>query len=438
MRRLVALALVLLAVALARPAQAVTIERVVSPGGIEAWLVQDHANPILALEIAFRGGAALDPTGREGLAAMVAGLLDEGAGPYRSEEFQRLLEDNVISLSFDARRDTLNGHVKTLTAHRDLAFDLLRLSLTQPRFDVKAVERIRGQIVAGLLREQESPDAVATKAWFHAAFAGHPYARAPQGEVAPVKAIRRDDLRSFAQAQLTRDRLVIGVVGDIRPDELAAALDRVFGSLPASGPLPEIREAPLAPLAARTVIDRDTPQTVAIFGAPGIKRDDPDWYAATVMNYVLGGGGFASRLTEQVREKRGLAYSVYSYLVPFDHAGLILGGVATENRRFEDSIGLIRDEFRRMRDEGVSDTELANAKTYLNGSFPLQLDSTASIARLLVQIQRERLGIDFLERRAKLIEAVSADDIRRVAVRLLDPDALRIVAVGRPAPAATP
>jgi zinc protease len=435
MRRLFALALLTLLLATARPALAVTIERVVSPGGIEAWLVEDHANPILALDLAFRGGAALDPAGRVGLATMTAALLDEGAGPYSSEAFQRLLEDNVITLGFEARRDSLIGRVKTLSAHRDLAFDLLRLSLTQARFDTKAVERIRGQLVASLMREEESPNAVANKTWFRTAFAGHPYARPPQGEIGAVQSIRRNDLFGFAHAQLTRDRLVVGVVGDIRPDELAPLLDRVFGALPAKSPLPELAETRVSGTGGRTLIDRDTPQTVAVFGAPGIKRDDAEWYAATVMNYILGGGGFSSRLTEEVREKRGLAYSVYSYLVPLEHAGLILGGVATENSRFEESIRLIRAEFARMRDTGPSAEELANAKTYLNGSFPLQLDSTASIAQILVQMQRDHLGIDFLERRAALINAVGPEDVRRVAHRLLDPDALSLVIVGRPIPA---
>ena len=426
-------ALILLATLLPLPALAVTVEKVVSPRGIEAWLVEDHANPIIAMEVAFKGGAALDPAAKSGLAEMTAGLLDEGAGPYDSQAFQQKLEDLVITLNFDAGRDNVFGHLKTLTANRDTAFDLLRLSLTRPRFDKEPVERIRGQILSGLMLESQNPSAVAARRWFETMFAGHPYARSPHGTQAAVKTIQVADLKAFSRGQLARDRLVVGVVGDITPADLARLLDSTFGGLPAAGAPDGVADTTATAHGGLTVIDKDNPQTVAVFGLPGLKRDDPDWYGAYVMNYILGGGGFSSRLTEEVREKRGLAYSVYSYLMPERHAGLILGGVATENSRFAESIGLIKTEFRRMRDDGPTATELADAKTYLNGSFPLQQDSTAAIAGLLVQIQTDHLGIDFLDRRAAMIDAVTLDDAKRAAKRLLDPDALTIVAVGRPA-----
>ena len=434
-RALAPLAWLAVAVLLLAPlsAQAVTVEKVVSPKGVEAWLVQDHSNPIIALDVAFRGGAALDPQAKPGLAEMVAGLLDEGAGPYDSQTFQGKLEDLVISLGFNAGRDHFRGQLKTLSANRDTAFDLFRLSLTQPRFDKEAVERIRSQIITGLMREAEEPNAIAGRAWFKAMFPGHAYAVSPHGGIDSIKTIQPGDLRAFTKGQLARDRMAIGVVGDVTPEELGRLLDLTFASLPATGAPLTVPEAQASAAGGLTVIDKDNPQTVAIFGLPGIKRRDPDWYAAYVMNYILGGGGFSSRLTEQVREKRGLAYSVYSYLMPMDHAGVVLGGVATQNGRFAESIQLIKDEFRRMRDEGPTETELADAKTYLNGSFPLQLDSTAGIAQLLVQLQLDGLGADFLDRRAALIDAVTLDDAKRAAARLLDPDHLTIVAVGRPA-----
>ncbi|TAN62120.1 MAG: insulinase family protein [Magnetospirillum sp.] len=432
-RAATAAALLLVSLLLPLPALAVTVERVISPHGIEAWLVQDHANPIIALELAFKGGAALDPAAKSGLAEMTAGLLDEGAGPYDSQAFQQKLEDLVITLNFDAGRDGFRGHVKTLTTHRDTAFELLRLSLTQPRFDKEPVERIRGQILSGLMRESQDPNAVATRRWFETLFAGHPYAPSPHGTIGTVKTIQVGDLRAFVRGQLARDRLMIGVVGDITPAELVRLLDATFGGLPAAGAKDTIADTTARATGGVTVIDKDNPQTVAVFGTRGIKRDDPDWYAASIMNYILGGGGFSSRLTEEVREKRGLAYSVYSYLLPLRHAGLIFGGVATENGRFAESVRLIKEEFRRMRDLGPTETELANAKTYLNGSFPLQLDSTTAVAGLLVQIQADDLGIDFLDRRNALIDAVTLDDVKRAAKRLLDPEALTIVAVGRPA-----
>ena len=409
------------------------MEKVVSPKGIEAWLVQDHSNPIIALSLSFRGGASLDPAAKSGLAEMTAGLMDEGAGAYDSQAFQQKLEDLVITLNFEAGRDSLRGHLKTLTTNRDTAFDLLRLSLTQPRFDKEPVERIRGQILAGLMHETQDPNSQANRLWFQTMFAGHPYALSPHGTPETIKTIQRGDLKAFTHDQISRDRLTIGVVGDVTPEQLSTLLDSTFAALPASGAKTEVSDTAARPTGGVSVIEKNNPQTVAVFGAPGLKRDDPDWYPAYVMNYVLGGGGFSSRLTEEVREKRGLAYSVYSYLLPQSHAGLIYGGVATENSRFAESIRLIKDEFRRMRESGVTEKELADAKTYLNGSFPLQMDSTESIAGLLVQLQTDHLGMDFLDRRKALIEAVTAEDVKKAAMRLLDPDALTIVAVGRPA-----
>jgi zinc protease len=422
------LALVLAVAAL--PAQAFTVQRVVSPGGIEAWLVEDHANPILALEVAFEGGSAMEA--KAGTAHMMASLLDEGAGPHDSQTFQGLLEDSSIGLSFSAGKDRLRGHLKTLTENRAQAFDLFRLAMTQPRFDAEPVERIRAQILAGLAREQQSPEAVAARAWYKAVFAGHPYGTPSTGEPDSVKSITAKELKSFAKAWLSRQGMVIGVSGDITPAELAPLLDSTFAALPASHPPVSVREAANAVPGKTITVELDNPQSVAMFGADGIKRDDPDWWPAYIVNYILGGGGFASRLTEEVREKRGLAYSVYSYLTPMDHGALIIGGVATQNAQINQSLDLIKAEWRRMAEQGPTETELTNAKTYLTGSFPLSLDSSSAVAGLLVTMQTEKLGMDYLDRRSGLIEAVGITDVRRVAARLLNPDTLTVVVAGKP------
>jgi zinc protease len=411
------------------PALAVTVEKVTSPGGIEAWLVQDHANPIIALEATFAGGSSVEAT--PGLAHMMAGLLDEGAGPYDSQAFQGRLEDLSIGLSFKAGKDELAGSLKTLTENRDAAFDLFRLALTQPRFDKEPVERIRGQILSGLTRELQNPNAVASRAWYKAAFGDHAYGRPGNGTPDSIKAIKSAALKAHAKTWLSRQGLIVGVVGDITAEQLAPLLDRTFGALPASHPAIRVADTTIA--SGRVIVEpRDIPQSVAVFGAPGIKRDDPDWFATYVMNYILGGGGFSSRLTEEVREKRGLAYSVYSYLLPMDHAGIIMGGVATQNARVKQSLDIIRQELARMAEHGPEESELADAKTYLTGSFPLSLDSTAAIAGLLVAMQADKLGIDYLDRRNALIEAVGMDQVKAAAKRLLDPDTLLIVVVGKP------
>jgi zinc protease len=430
--RACALVALCLAIVFCGPAYAVTVERVTSPKGIEAWLVRDPTIPIISVELAFRGGAASDPAAKTGLARMVAALLDEGAGDLDSRAFQERLNDLAITLHFDSGADYFTGGLKTLALHRDEAFDLLRLSLTKPRFDAEPVERIRSQILTILARNAEDPEYIAARKWYAAMFPGHPYARPTDGTPETVRALTVDDLRAFIGKRLARDNLLIGVAGDITPEVLGPLLDKTFGDLPAHADGDGVPEVKPATSGGVIVIDRDIPQSVVVFGEEGVKRDDPDYYAAYVMNYILGGGGFTSRLMEEVREKRGLAYSVYSHLSPMEHTGLIIGGVATENGRLKESLDIIRAEWQRFRDQGATEAELKDAKSFLTGSFPLRLDSTGDIADTLVSIRMGRLGIDYMDRRNALIEAVTLDDIRRVAKRLIKPEALTFVVVGRP------
>lgn len=416
-----------------RPAAAIDIQSVTSGTGIEAWLIEDHTNPIIAVNFAFRGGAALDPSGKGGLADMASGLLDEGAGPLDSMAFQKRLEDLAITLRFEAGRDTFGGRLLTLTENRDAAFDLLRLALTEPRFDAEPVERIRGQILANLRHQSEDPDTLARQELFAALFPDHPYGRPLEGTEESVNAITADDLRGFGARRLARDNLVVGVVGDISPGELAEALDQAFGKLPeTAAPWALEKVAPLTNDAV-SVIDKTFPQSTIVFAQKGVARDHPDYYTAYVVNHILGGGGFTARLYNEVRNKRGLAYSVYSALVPMDFAGLVIGGAGTRNDRAADTVQVIQDEWRRMAAEGPTAEELDDAKLYLTGSFPLQFSSSDRISGILVAIQLDHLGIDYLDKRNALIEAVTLEDARRVARDLLEPAGLRFVVVGQPA-----
>ena len=407
------------------------VERVVSPGGIEAYLINEPSIPFLSLALHFKGGAALDPAGKEGRAYMVSGLLDEGAGELDSQAFRTELEDRAIRLSFDAERDSFSGQLKTLSEQRERAFELLRLALVEPRFDPEPVERIRNQIQAELRRRAEDPDYLVSLTWFETAFPDHPYGRPVQGTVESVATITGDDLRQFTRERLAKDNLTVGVAGDVTAEELGRLLDLAFGDLPDTSAPIEIADA--EPAGGGTVVVRKkVPQSWVMFGQEGLARDDPDFYAAYVTNHLLGGGGFTSRLTEEVREKRGLAYSVYSYLYPMDHAPLWLGGVGTANAAVDESIRLVRQEVARMAAGEVGAEELADAKTYLTGSFPLRLTSNDQIASMLVSIQVDDLGIDYLEERNGYIEAVTLEDVRRVAARLYHPDRLLVVVVGDP------
>jgi zinc protease len=412
-------------------AEALTIEKVTSPSGIEAWLVQDHSNPIVAAHISFAAGNAYDPEGKEGLAGMVASLLDEGAGDLDSQAFQERLDDLSMSLSFGTDPDNFTASVKTLSENRDDAFALLRLALAKPRFDADAVARVGAQTQAALQQEEQDPQTVVSRVFAAQLFPGHPYGRTITLDSA--KRIDISDLKGWAPAHLTRDRLVIGVVGDITPAELGPLLDRTLAELPARSALPEIAEVAPPAHGQTRIVRRPIPQSVVSFGEQGLKRDDPDWYKAYVMNYIFGGGSFSSRLMTEVRVKRGLAYGVGTGLVPYRHAGVIEGEVATRNDKLAASLDVIKQEMRRMGSTDVTAEELSSAKTYLNGAFPLQMDSTSSIATLLTIVQREHLGIDYFDRRPALIGKVSAADVRRIAGKLLDPDAMTIVVVGDPA-----
>jgi zinc protease len=414
------------------PRAAVEVQRVISPLGIEAWLVEEHSVPFLSLNFAFRGGAKLDPRGREGLAELVSGLLNEGAGALDALAFQKATDDLAIRMAFDAGIDEFGGGLQTLTETAERAFELLALALTEPRFDADAIERVRGQLLASLERDAKNPNDIARRLWYRAAFGGHAYSRQPDGTIEGVRAIGRDDLVRFVAERLTREALVVGVAGDIDSATLGPLLDSVFGPHPETGPPFAVPEVEPAARGAVIVERIPQPQSVVLFGQRGLKRADPRFYTGYVMNQILGGGGFSSRLIEEVREKRGLAYGVFSYLSPLEHAALYLGGVATQNERVAESLAVIRTEFARMRDHGVSDEELADAKTFLTGSFPLRLDSNGEIANMLVGMQIADLGIDYLERRNGLIEAVTVEDIRTLAGELLDPDSFTVVVVGDP------
>ncbi|MBC8012977.1 MAG: insulinase family protein [Methyloceanibacter sp.] len=408
------------------------IERVTSPGGIEAWLVESHDNPLLAMRFAFRGGAAQDPQGKEGLAYFISAMMDEGAGELDAVAFQERGQSLAMRMDFDASRDVMLGNVQTLSANKDEVFDLVRLALTKPRFDQDAIERVRAQILAGLKFDENDPGTVASLAWDRLAFQNHPYGRPIKGTMATIAAISRDDLKGYAGDVFARDKLVISVVGDIDAETLGKTLDHVFGDLPLNSALSPVADAnpPLGP--TREIIEMDVPQSVAQFGHRGIARKDDDFIAAYVLNYIIGGGGFSSRLMEEVREKRGLAYSVHSNIFPFRHGAVFVGNVATKNEAVGQSLEVIESELRRLAEQGPTADELESAKSYLTGAYALRFESSSSIANQLLWLQIEDLGIDYVNRRNELVEGVTLDDIRRVAKRLIEADRLITTIVGKP------
>ena len=417
---------------LALPADAMRIKEVTSPGGIKGWLVEDATVPLFTMNFAFRGAAALDPIGKEGLTELVSSLLDEGAGALDAQAFQARLENNSIAMRFGAGVDYFSGSIKALGEYRGLATDLLRLALNAPRFDAEPVERIRAQYLSSVRRRVERPGYTARRAWKVAVFKDHPYGRELDGTEASLKAIGVSDLKRFVAQRFARDVLVVAAVGDIDAAAFGQMMDRAFGGLPARAAPASLPEAKIGGAGKLIVTQRDIPQSVAVFGHGGIKRKHPDYYAAIIINYVLGGGGLSSRLATEIREKRGLAYSVYSRLVTMERAGIITGRVATANARIAESLALVRQLWAAMAKHGITAQELRDTKSYLTGSFFTRLNSTRRVARLLVSIQLQDMGIDYLERRNRLINAVTLAQTRRVAARLFRVEDLTISVVGRP------
>ncbi len=421
-----------LVVLVSLPAKAVEIQKIQSPGGIKAWLVEEPSIPIVSMNVAWRGGASLDPVDKAGLAYLASSTMDEGSGDYDSKAFQETLSDLAIQLGFDASKDSFSGSLKTLSENTEEAFRLFGLAVTDPRFDNEPVERIRGQIMSSLNRKLSDPGSLAGRAWFELAFGDHPYSLPSEGTLESIAAVTREDLVTFAETRLGKDNMVIGVVGDISATELGPLLDKTFGALPDKAGVSIVPQTVPLQEAAIKIIPQEIPQSVVVFGGQGLKRDDPDYYAAYVLNYILGGGSFQSRLTEEIREKRGLVYSVYTYLYPMKSAGLQMGGFGTSNATVKTALELVETELERIRAEGVTEEELAAAKTYLNGSFPLSLSSNDRIADILVAMQFSNLPAEYLNDRPQLINAVTQEDIKRVAQKLLDPDKLIVVVAGKP------
>ena len=292
----------------------ISVKTITSPGGLSAWVLEEPAIPFTALNIMFSGGAALDPPDKRGAAFMMTGLLEEGAGDLDSQAFAAKLEALSASFSFDVGDDTLSISVRVLTENRAEALALLKTALMQPRFDPDAVERVRQQVLSILASDAQDPTDTAQRVWAEQAFGDHAYGTAYQGTESSIAELTRADLLAAHQNLLVRDTLSVSAVGDITAEDLGPILDNLVGDLPAGSAL-ETAPMKLDIPAGLTVVDIPTPQSVAFFGHKGIDRAHPDFFAAFILNTILGGRGIESRLTAEVREKRGLTYGISTVLI---------------------------------------------------------------------------------------------------------------------------
>ena len=416
----------------ALPARAaIEIKEVVSPGGITAWLVEDHAIPFTALEIRFRGGASVEAAEKRGAINLMTALLEEGAGEMDARAFARARDGLAASFRYAVSDDALSVSAQFLTENRDAAIDLLRQSLIAPRFDAEAIERVRAQVLSGLRSDEKNPQSIASRRFDALVYGDHPYGSSLDGTIDTVSALTRDDLVAAHAGALARDRIHVSAVGDITAEELGALLDSLLGDLPPTGAALPGPADPAFPGGVE-VVDFPTPQSVVLFGQPGIGQEDPDFFAAFILDHILGGGGFESRLMTEVREKRGLTYGIYTYLADRELAQVWGGSVASANDRVAEAVEVIRAEWQRMQQDGVSQDDLDNAKTYLTGAYPLRFDGNGTIANIIVGMQMRGLPIDYAATRNDQVNAVTLEDVNRVARSLLDPAQLSFVVVGQP------
>lgn len=424
-------AAILLAPSLAPAAEVVTVD---APEGVEVWLSEEHTIPMIAFRLSIPGGSAYDPADLPGVASMTAALLDEGAGDLDDAAFKEALETYAIRLGFGGGREYLTVSMSTLTENADEAFRLMALALHAPRFDAAPIERVRAQTLAGLRQDEEDPGTIAAKAWALNYFLDHPYAHSPSGTFESVAAITAEDIRAYAEQHLVRGGAKVAVAGDITAEQLGIYLDQLFGPMPLGNVEPVAAPSTFGE-AGTEIIEMEIPQPAVIFGLDGPMRHDPDFIPAYVANYILGGGGFSSRLMDEVRENRGLTYGISTGLQDYRSTALIRGSVQSERARVLTALEVTKEEIARFASEGVTEMELADAKTYLTGSFPLSLDSNSKIAGALNGFQRAGLGPEYVTERNGLIEAVTLERVNEVAARYYTPDELVIVIAGTPAPA---
>ncbi|MEM9318635.1 MAG: pitrilysin family protein [Pseudomonadota bacterium] len=416
----------------ATPAWAqVQIEEVTSPGGITAWLVEDHSIPFVALDIRFQGGTALDEDGARGATYLMTGLLEEGAGDLDAQAFAAREEELAARFSWDAYRDSVVINAEMLTETRAASVDLLRAAIVTPRFDEDAVERVRGQVLSIIAGDAQDPSEIAPDRFAALAYGDHPYASSGTGTEQSVAGLTRDDIVA-AHAQLfTQARVFVGAAGDITAEELGVLLDDLLGDLPESGGQ-ELSAAPWELSGGLTVVDFPTPQAVVFFGHPGIERDDPDFFSAFLLNQILGGGNFRSRLQQEVRVERGLTYGIGTVLSLADHRPMLMGQFSSSNNLVAEAVEVIRAEWADIAENGVSEAELEAAKLFLTGAYPLRFDGNATIAGIMAGMQQDGMPIDYIATRNANVMAVTVEDVARVAAELMQPDDLHFVVVGQP------
>ncbi len=415
---------------LAPPASALVIKRTVLKNGAVLLVSPQHQLPMVTMSIAFDAGSRRDPKDKAGLAALTASCLTLGTKELSAGQFNQKVDFMGSSVSVGAGPDYADAGFTSLKKYEDQTLHLLAATLTEPGLRDADIIHKRDERVAGIKADQEQPSYVAGVTFRKALFGDTPYGHPSEGTAESVAKLTPADVRAFYHEHYKMGGAVIAVVGDVEPEEIKAKIEKEFASLGGSVPPQAEPPAPaVAPGIHPTLINRNVVQATLILGAGGIARSNPDFYRIQVMNYILGAGGFASRLMKVVRSKSGLAYGISSGFDAGKFPGSFTVVTQTKNRSSNEALKLILQQLREIQQHPVSDAEMASAKKYLVGSFPLKIDRQSSIASFMLQIELYGLGLDYADRYPKLIDAVTKADVQRVAQKYLHPDALVLVAV---------
>ena len=432
-RAAVLLGTVLVGLLWAMPAAfALKVEEIRSAKGIAAWLVEEHSVPLVAIRFVFVGGAAQDPPDKEGLSGFISYLITEGAGELPAKAFKEKLSRHGTRLSMAGRRDGVYGGLEALTARFAESAELLRLALLAPRFDADAIEQNRAQRLADLALSADDPTKVSLDRWYAEAFSGHPYARQAEGTPESIGRLTQEDLKTQQRSLFARDVLRVVIVGDIDKARAVEALDLIFGDLPETAKASSIVKVEPRSLPTPVVIEKDYPLATATFGLPSIPGDHPDFPALQILNHIIGSGDFDSRLMEELRVKRGLAYAIKTGLLRDANMSVLIGSFATKNEAMGAALGVVKEVLATTARDGPTPAQFENAKRYLIGSYLLDFDTNSKVANSLLRIWLEGEAPDYLVTRNQKMRSVTLGDVRRVAADILKADKLLVTIVGKP------
>ena len=410
---------------------AIDFKSLKTDSGIKFWLVEDKSLPLISLSFLFKGGSSLDPGGKEGVTNLMTSLLDEGSDNFSASEFKLAMRENGVKISYSASKEKINGTFQVVKSQIQEGFWLLHESLNKPLFQLDKINEVKSQIEASIKIDQSNISTIASDKFNDFFFINNKLGKTVKGNLDSLSKIKRLDILKSFEKSITKNNLVIGIAGDINSELAKKYIDYVFGNLPINNSIKPISTLPDLRNGVE-IFEIDTPQTTVVFGQRGLSRNNKDYFSARIANYILGGGGFQSRLYKEIRERNGLVYSIYSYLLPFERTGIIIGGFQTRNENVKNTIQKVRDEWINIRVNGISKKELANAKTYFKGSFSRNLTSTVSIANLLMIVQYYDLGEDYFANRDLIIDNVKLNHVNKLVKNLFDNDKLFFMVVGKP------